>query len=143
MSVVFPLSRPYVSLILQFVRCQSQLLLPVTNLKPNILFTSSMSFCGSLPACDPKNLGGFILTKSQNFGCHYSVISFSRIQNLLIILVGHTRSQKMNWCSEILHLNFLIQYQRNYVSIEFISIPCISSTRRNDLKNTTSSQNGI
>ena len=45
MSVVFPLSEPYVSYILEFVGCQYHLSLPVTDITPNIFFTSSMKFC--------------------------------------------------------------------------------------------------
>ena len=58
-------TEPYVSHILEFVGCQSHLSLPVTNITQNIFLTSSMNLCGSIPTCDPKNLDGFILTKSQ------------------------------------------------------------------------------
>ena len=66
MSVVFPLSEPYMSHIHEFVGCKCHLSLWVTDITPNIFLTLSMNLCGSLPTCDAKNLGGFIITKSQN-----------------------------------------------------------------------------
>ena len=95
--------------ILELVRCQSHLSLPVTYITQNIFLTSSMNFCGFLNNSDPKNISRIIL-KNHKFGCNWSVIFISRNKNLLIVMIGHTLNQKMNWHSETLHLNFLIWY---------------------------------
>ena len=65
--ILLPLSVPDMSKIFLLVKCQLNPIIPSYPQHLKDFLDSSKKFLESLLVCDPKNLGGFILTKSRTF----------------------------------------------------------------------------
>ena len=80
---------------LSWLNINFTLSLPVTCITPHILITSLINICGSHTFWDPETEVNHF-KQMLNTSCHWSTFINSWNSNLLIVLVGHTLSQKLN-----------------------------------------------